>query len=170
MTSAEGSGNWNDLRQNIAVVFSPNSRQRYIDEALEGGDIYEFVDAWGKKKRWLKDEYAYLAPTTASALLNRYSLKHDLLTETQLRPIIDSYHTLFVPNAGELENETIEALGTAVQSGSLHLVVTGKTNLPNDLLGLDGSVRITTQSMDRMISGLRLTELADLPLSTTEGT
>ena len=64
----------------------------------------------------MKDEFAYLAPTTASAVLNRCSLKHDLLTETQLRPAIDSYHTLFVPNAAELENETIEVLEKAVQN------------------------------------------------------
>ena len=138
----EGSRNSSDLRQNIAVVLSPNSRQRYIEEALDRGAIYEFEDAWGKKKRWLKDEYAYLAPTTASALLNRFSLRHDLLTETQLRGVIDSYHTLFVPNAAGLENETIEALGTAVDSGTLQLVVTGKSNLPDDLLGLDASETI----------------------------
>ena len=87
---AEDSMNLNDLKQNIAVLFSTNSRQRYIEEALERGAIYEFVDAWGKKKRWLKDEYAYLAPTTASAVLSSTStLATTSSTGKQITPFLN---------------------------------------------------------------------------------
>jgi hypothetical protein len=128
--------------QNVAVLFSERSRRLYVDEALARGAVYEFVDARGRTKRWLKDEHAYLAPSTASAFLNRCSVKHDRLHEGELRAAGDAYHTILIPNAAALEDETVAHLSAAVRRGALRLVVTGRTNLPDDLLGLERSATI----------------------------
>ena len=95
------------LRQNVALLKSEASRQLYVKEAQAKDQIYEFTDAWGEPARWLKGEYAYLAPNAASAFLNRLNLKHDTVDEEELRDSIREYQTLVIPNAARLEEATI---------------------------------------------------------------
>ncbi|MGE0313563.1 MAG: hypothetical protein AB7P21_18280 [Lautropia sp.] len=91
----------------------------------------------------MKGEYAYLAPNAASLLLNRCNLKHDLLEEADLDVArMAAVQLLVVPNASHLLPATIELIRHWVEQpppdrvGRRWLFVTGKTNLPPDLLGL----------------------------------
>ena len=128
-----------NLRQNIALLKSESSRQLYVQEALDRNQIYEFTDAWGEPARWLKREYAYLAPNAASAFLNRLNLKHDTVDEEELRESIPKYQTLVIPNAARLEESTRSRIRDRLQDPDFFLMVTGRTNLPHALLGLERS-------------------------------
>lgn len=124
------------LRHNVGIVFSEMSRRAYVEEAERRGEVYEFVDAWDQHRKWLKGEWAYLAPNALSAILLRYNIKHDILGEDVLPYTIDEYHTLFVPNAAALATGAIQAIERWRGASGHRLVVTGKTNLSLDLLGL----------------------------------
>ncbi len=126
-----------NLRQNIALLKSESSRQLYVQEALARDQIYEFTDAWGERARWVKGEYAYLAPNAASAFLNRLNLKHDTVNEEELRESIPEYQTLVVPNAARLEERTLARIRDRLRDPDFFLLVTGRTNLPGSLLGLE---------------------------------
>ena len=127
------------LRQNVALLKSETSRQLYVQEAIGRDQVYEFTDAWGERARWLKGEYAYLAPNAASAFLNRLSLKHDTINEEELRESIREYQTLVIPNAARLEANTLSRIQDRLQDPDFFLLVTGRTNLPDSLLGLERS-------------------------------
>ncbi len=128
-----------NLRQNIALLKSESSRQLYVQEALARDQIYEFTDAWGERARWVKGEYAYLAPNAASAFLNRLNLKHDTVDEEKLRESIPEYQTLVIPNAARLEESTLARIRERLRDPDFFLLVTGRTNLPGSLLGLERS-------------------------------
>lgn len=135
-----------DVRHRLAVLFSRCSRDTYAAVAVERGQSYTFTDAWGRPKRWLKGEYAYLAPNAACALLNRCNLKHDFLEESELNSeVINGYQALLVPNAAHLGDDTIDRIDRWLRTTDGRLVVTGKTNLPNALLGLNGSERVAVE-------------------------
>lgn len=127
------------LRQNVALLKSETSRQLYVKEAQAKDEIYEFTDAWGERARWLKGEYAYLAPNAASAFLNRLNLKHDTVDEEELRESISEYQTLVIPNAARLEELTLSRIHDRLRDPDFFLMVTGRTNLPGSLLGLERS-------------------------------
>ena len=127
------------LRQNVALLKSETSRQLYVREALARDRIYEFTDAWGERARWLKGEYAYLAPNAASAFLNRLNLKHDTVDEEELRESIREVRTLVIPNAARLEEGTVSRIRERLRDPDFFLLVTGRTNLPDPVLGLERS-------------------------------
>ena len=127
------------LRQNVALLKSEISRQLYVKEARAKGRIYEFTDARGERARWLKGEYAYLAPNAASAFLHRLDLKHDTVDEEELRESIREYQTLVIPNAARLEESTLSRIRDRLRDPDFYLMVTGRTNLPGSLLGLEES-------------------------------
>ncbi len=126
------------IRQPLAVLMSENSRRHYSKTAASQGKTYSFIDAWGNPKKWLVGEYAYLAPNAASVVMNRLNIKHDLVAETSLgRMGLKGYRGLVIPNAAQLSEETIEEVERWFKSGDGSLFVTGKTNLPCRLLGLE---------------------------------
>ena len=123
---------------NIAVLFSERSRAAYAREAAAKGQTYTFTDAWGKPRTWLKGEHAYLAPNAASLLLARCNLKHDILEEADLDEArLSGLRLLLVPNAAHLDPGTVGRVARWLEGdASRRLVVTGRTNLPPELLGL----------------------------------
>jgi hypothetical protein len=121
----------------VAVLFSRASRDAYAALAAARGQTYAFTDAWGRRRTWLKGEYAYLAPAAASVLLARCNLKHDVVEEAELTDDrLASHRALLVPNAAHLAARTIERLEDWLRGPERRLIVTGKTNLPPRLLGL----------------------------------
>ncbi|MBV8193856.1 MAG: hypothetical protein JO339_42015, partial [Alphaproteobacteria bacterium] len=122
----------------IAVLFSEASRAVYAAEAHARNETYTFTDAWGMPRTWLKNEYAYLAPNAARLLLSRCNLKHDLVEENGLTAErLAGLRALLIPNAAHLRRETIARLSRWMAAGDRRLIVTGKTNLPPSLLGLE---------------------------------
>lgn len=124
------------LRCNVAVLFSERSRRAYAAEAQRRGETYRFMGASGVEREWLKGEFAYLAPSAASSVLHRWAVKHDVLGEEDLADHLDAYQTLVVPNAAHLDATAIARIADWLRRPESFLVVTGKTNLPPDLLGL----------------------------------
>ena len=121
----------------VAVLFSRRSRDAYAADATIRGETYTFTDAWGRPRTWLKGEYAYLAPSAAGVLLARCNLKHDVVEEADLDDErVAGYRAVLVPNAAQLAGETIERLERWLRGADRRLIVTGKTNLPPQLLGL----------------------------------
>jgi hypothetical protein len=121
----------------ISVLFSEKSRAAYAAEAHTRKETYGFIDAWGMPRTWLKNEYAYLAPNAARLLLSRCNLKHDLIEEASLTERnLAGLRALLIPNAGHLVPETIARIERWLATGDRRLIVTGKTNLPPALLGL----------------------------------
>jgi hypothetical protein len=137
------------MRQNVAVLFSEATRQAYIQEAREQGELYPFTGADGERRHWLKGQYAYLAPNAATALLDRYNVKHDTISEADVATgALEAYRALVVPNGGALLDTTSTALQTWLtaegdDAAGRRLVVTGRTNLPPALLGLAECAPIT---------------------------
>ncbi|HEX5502532.1 MAG TPA: hypothetical protein VFW96_07900 [Thermomicrobiales bacterium] len=130
------------MRQNVAVLYSEATRLAYIAEARECDALYAFTGADGEPRHWLQGQYAYLAPNAATALLDRYNVKHDTISEAEAAAgALDAYRALVVPNGAALPEATIAAIQgwLADDSGNgaaRRLIATGRTNLPPDLLGL----------------------------------
>jgi hypothetical protein len=121
----------------VAVLFSRRSHEAYAAEAASHGETYTFTDAWGRPRTWLKGEFAYLAPSGASVLLARCNLKHDVVEETDLSDErLAGYRAILVPNAAHLAGETIQRIERWLPGSDRRLIVTGKTNVPPQLLGL----------------------------------
>lgn len=126
-----------DVHAPVALLFSSRSRDAYAAEAAERGAVYGFTDARGNPKNWLKGEYAYLAPNAASALLARCNLKHDWVEEAELTAErLAGYRALIVPNANHLSPDSIGRIARWVETRDGRLVVSGRTNLPNELIGV----------------------------------
>ncbi len=66
-------------------------------------------------------------------------MKHDTVDEEELRESIPEYQTLVVPNAARLEESTRSRIRDRLQDPDFFLMVTGRTNLPEALLGLERS-------------------------------
>lgn len=128
------------FRQQVAVLYSEATRQGYIQEALASGEVYAFTSAWGEQRHWLKGSAAYLAPNAATTLLLRYNIKHDLIGDEEVTPeTLAAYRLLLVPNAAYLPDAAIAAIAAWLRADSetgRRLIVTGRTNLPPELLGL----------------------------------
>ena len=126
-----------ELSANIGILWSENTRHTNSVEAQRAGDIYTFEDAWGQEKSWLKGQYAYLAPSTVSASLNRFNLKHSFIGDDGLADQLADISLLFMPSAHSLSQEAIDAIGRWLQRDDAFLCVSGPTNLPPELLGLE---------------------------------
>ena len=130
----------------LAVLFSLRSRAAYAAEATARGATYQFTDAWGRTKTWLKGEHAYLAPNAASLLLARCNLKHDLVEEDALDDErLAAIKALLVPNAGHLAADTIARISRWLEQPDRRLLVSGRTNLPPALLGLESLAELPVQ-------------------------
>ena len=123
-------------RHDVAILFSERSREQLSREAVATGSVYEFTNARGQVRRWLKGQFAYLAPIAQSAMLNRCNVKHDVVTETALLDDLGAYRTVFLASAGALAPETVAALRNWLLAPSHRLIVSGRTNLPDETLGL----------------------------------
>ncbi len=125
-----------DLTNPIAVLYSERSRQELIAQARAAGATYEFTDARGARREWLRGEYAYLAVNALSSLLHRFALKHSVIDEAQACAGLDSYTGLCIANAAALEPATCAAVARWLEGDGRFLLVAGPTNLDPALLGL----------------------------------
>ena len=126
-----------EIPAQIGVLWSERTRRVNVAEAQRVGAIYTFEDAWGQSKSWLKGQYAYLAPSTVSAALNRFNLKHDFIGDEGLDDRLSDIQLLFLPSAHNLSPAAIDAIARWLQRDDAFLCVTGPTNLPPELLGLE---------------------------------
>jgi len=125
-----------ELFSNIGILWSDRTRRANAEEAQRAGAVYAFEDAWGQEKSWLKGQFAYLAPSTVSACLNRFNLKHSFFGDEGLADRLAEVSLLFLPSAHNLTSAAIEAIGSWLERDDAFLCVTGPTNLPPELLGL----------------------------------
>ena len=124
------------LRSNVGILFSENTRERYIEEARQNQQIYKFAGARGLV-HWLKGEYAYLAPNAVANLLRRMNLKFDFLLEDVLgQKDLDAYQVLILANCGYLQERTKKYLENWLEDKNNFLIVSGRTNLAIGVLGL----------------------------------
>ncbi|WP_421996995.1 hypothetical protein [Reyranella sp.] len=131
----------------VIVLFSGASRDAYAAEATARGETYTFTDAWGLPRTWVKGEYAYLAPNAAVVLLGRCNVKHRVIEEQALdEERLARCRALFVANAGHLQPATIERIARWLRAPASRLFVTGKTNLPPALLGLESIEPLPVES------------------------
>ena len=126
-----------ELSANIGILWSECTRRDNAEEAQRAGAVYAFEDAWGRSKSWLKGQYAYLAPSTLSAALNRFNLKHDFIGDEGLADSLSDISLLFLPSAHSLTPAAIDAIERWLERDDAFLCVTGPTNLPPALLGLE---------------------------------
>jgi hypothetical protein len=125
-----------NLRSGLGLLYSKTSLNSCVQAAKQPDAIYNFQGTTGWV-RWLKGEYAYLAPNGAASLLRRLCIKFDWLSDEEIEDsmVLQRYHTLILPHAVALTAQTPKALSTWVEKGG-HLLVSGRTCLPLELLGL----------------------------------
>ena len=126
-----------ELSANVGILWSETTRRANAAEAQRAGAVYTFQDAWGQDKSWLKGQYAYLAPSTVSASLNRFNLKHSFIGDDRLADRLSDISLLFLPSAHSLTAAAIDTIGRWLQGDDAFLCVSGPTNLPPELLGLE---------------------------------
>ena len=126
-----------ELSANVGVLWSETTRRANAAEAQRAGAVYTFEDAWGQEKNWLKGQYAYLAPSAVSAALNRFNLKHSFIGDDRLSDRLSDISLLFLPSAHSLTAAAIDAIERWLQGDDAFLCVSGPTNLPPELLGLE---------------------------------
>ena len=124
------------LSSNVGILWSERTRRANAEEAQRAGAVYSFEDAWGQDKSWLKGQYAYLAPSTVSACLNRFNLKHSFIGDERLVDRLSEVSLLFLPSARSLTPAAIGAISSWLDRDDTFLCVIGPTNLPPELLGL----------------------------------
>ena len=124
------------IRQNIAIVYSRNSYRHYCAQAEKNGLLYRFRGA-ESVLHWLKGEYAYLAVNGLANFLRRLGIKFDIVQEKDLSHCIDSYHTIFIPNAEMLSRDAMNAIKRWHARDDHFLIVSGKTNLPAGIFGAE---------------------------------
>jgi len=120
----------------IGILYSRNSQQSLSKMADMEGKSFNFRGAKGTVC-WLKGEYAYLAPNGAASLLRRLCIKFDWMSDEDLTNVtrLEPYHTLILPHCIGLPTRSSQILETWVKRGG-HLLVTGQSDLPPELLGL----------------------------------
>ena len=132
------------IRNNVAIIYSEASRQAFITEAGNRGQVYQFRGS-RETLHWLRGDVAYLAVNGVASLLRRLSIKFDILREEECSlKLLKEYHTLFIPNACRLLEQTITALEKWL-GGDVKLVVSGSTNLPERLLGIASHSQYTPE-------------------------
>ena len=124
-----------NLHSGIGLLYSKTSKDACVKAAIQSNGIYNFRGATDTV-RWLKGEYAYLAPNGAASLLRRLCIKFDWLKDEEFTEafLLRRYHTLIVPHAVALPEEARKALFAWVDQGG-YLLVTGRTDIPKELLG-----------------------------------
>ena len=132
------------ISSNIGILWSERTRRANAEEAQRSGAVYTFEDAWGQDKSWLKGQYAYLAPSTVSAALNRFNLKHDFIGDDGLAERLSEISLLFLPSAHSLSPAAIDAIERWLDQDGSFLCVSGPTDLPPELLGLEKLVLAQT--------------------------
>jgi hypothetical protein len=121
--------------QNIGIICSINSQRKFYEEAKRKGHIYTFNGA-SREINWVTRDFAYLALSGAVNSLRRLGLKFDLLTlERITEDTLNNYRVLIIPNAVSLQKEQIEWIIDWCQKDR-KFFVTGKTNLPEEFLGI----------------------------------
>jgi hypothetical protein len=120
----------------VGLLYSRLSLSACVEAARKSNAIYTFNGATGIV-RWLKGEYAYLAPNGAASLLRRLGIKFNWVTDEDLKESksLERYHTLIVPHAVSLPTQAFRAIEAWVHQGG-YLLATGQTDLPAELLGL----------------------------------
>ena len=120
----------------VGVLYSRTSQRWLSNLAEQSGAIHEFKGAT-ETVRWLKGEWAYLAPNGAASLLRRLCIKFDWLTDEDLTEPknLERYHTLIVPHAVKLPAKAHKVLAAWITQGG-YLLATGQVDLPEELLGL----------------------------------
>jgi len=120
----------------LGILYSQSSHSWLKKMAEQSRSIYRF-EGTTDTVRWLKGEYAYLAPNGAASVLRRLCIKFDWLREKEITEpvILSAYHTLMVPHAVALPDEVRKALMAWVDQGGC-LLVTGRTDIPKKLLGV----------------------------------
>jgi len=132
------------IRNNVAIIYSEASRQAFITEARNRGQVYQFRGS-RETLNWLRGDVAYLAVNGVASLLRRLSIKFDILGEEECSlELLKEYHTLFIPNACRLLEQTIATLEKWL-GGDVKLVVSGSTNLPEQLLGIASHSQYTPE-------------------------
>lgn len=132
------------FRQNVAVLYSESSRLAHVEEARRQDALYRFRGS-GSVLHWVQGEHAYLAVNGLISLLRRLAVRFDLFQEEKVSlETCKDYDLIFIPNAKSLEARTVGIL-REVSAGNTKLVVSGATNLPDDLLGIRGKTPSVTQ-------------------------
>jgi hypothetical protein len=127
------------LRQSVAVLFSESTLAANREEAQKSGAVYTFQGADGEEHEWLKGWYAYLAPAGTSTFLNRCNIKHDVISERDIREgCLSEYQTLFLSSCGSVDEEAIQRITSWLEEEGpdRFLVISGSTNLPPALIGM----------------------------------
>lgn len=122
------------LRQNIAIIYSNESRQEYIMQAQRNKSIYNFSASCGRTN-WVQGEYAYLSVNGLSSILRRLGIKHDIVKEDLITmEELRCYSFIFIPNGCRLSNRFIDILSAWRKDGR-GIFVSGKSNLLPAFLG-----------------------------------
>lgn len=120
----------------VGIVYSEMSQHKLVDLAEKSGNVYQFNGATDRV-RWLKGEYAYLAPNGAASLLRRLCIKFNWVTDEDLKELkrLERYHSLVIPHAVSLPTQAPKVIESWAHQGG-YLFATGQTDLPTELLGL----------------------------------
>ena len=120
----------------VGLLYSRLSVSKCVETARRLDAIYTFNGATGRVQ-WLKGEYAYLAPNGVASVLRRLCVKFSWVTDEDITDPknLEHYHTLIVPHAVAIPARAHKILSAWVNQGG-HLLVTGQTDLPVELLGL----------------------------------
>ena len=120
----------------VGILYSQSSHSWLKTMAEQSGSIFTFEGTTGRV-RWLKGEYAYLAPNGAASVLRRLCIKFDWLRDEEVTGpfALRRYHTLIVPHAVALSDEVRKAVIAWVDEGG-YLLVSGRTDIPKELLGI----------------------------------
>ena len=121
------------MQHNVAIISSPPTYRSYVAQAEQKAAIYRFDGAEGSVT-WLKGHYAYFAVNGAESFLRRLGIKYDIVPDdTVTSTALDAYHTLIIPDAENLQNHAV--FEKWVSGKHRQLIVIGRTNLPDTLLG-----------------------------------
>jgi hypothetical protein len=120
----------------VGILYSRLSLSKCVEAARQLDAIYNCHGATSTV-RWLRGEYAYLAPNGAASLMRRLCIKFNWVTDEDLiePKNLERYHTLIVPHAVALPAQARKILADWVDHGG-HLLATGQTDLSIELLGL----------------------------------
>lgn len=122
----------------VGILYSRLSLATCIEMAKRSNALYGFGGATAAVQ-WLKGEHAYLAPNGAASLLRRFCIKFDWLGDEDLLELrrLERFHTLVLPHVMALPVQAHKVLSSWIDRGG-YLLVTGRTDLPEELLGLSG--------------------------------
>lgn len=125
-----------EFRQNVALLVSTYTKDADYRTAQVAGEIYCFRGGLGQQI-WVRGSKACLAPWGLLNILRRLEIKVDVLFDTSLTlGTLTDYSHLLLADAGHLDASAVEVIQAWHRYGDNFLVVSGRTNLPPELLGL----------------------------------